>query len=124
MTDDQTIDNEVEEIEDLIDERVRRAMASREVAAMVVDPYEAMRRQRVRDQQLAKELQMDYAPYGGIYKIGAQWYDANGNPVQANEAEQMVAGRTISVDENGDVTVHADFIGDKAITTRRGRKKA
>lgn len=124
MTDDQELENEVEVIEDLIDQRVRMAMANREVAAMVVDPYEAMRRQRVRDQQLAKELQMDYAPYGGIYKVGAQWYDANGNAVQANEAQEMLAGRTLSFDENGDIHAAADFIGDKPLTARRGRKKA
>ena len=92
MTDDQQINEDVEAIEELIDERVRRAMESREVAAMVIDPYEAIRRQRIRDQQLAKELQMDFAPHGGVYRIGAQWYDANGNVLQVNDARDMMAG--------------------------------
>lgn len=123
MTDEQQINDDVEAIEDLIDDRVRRAMESREVSAMVIDPYEAMRRQRVRDQQLAKELQMDYAPHGGVYRIGAQWYDANGNVLQDNQARQMSVDRTISIGEDGEMTAHADFLGDKTITTRRGRRK-
>ena len=79
----------IDDIEAIVEERVKQAMVSRETAAIVVDPYEAMRRQRIADQQLAKDLQMDYAPHGGVYRIGAQWMDANGNPVQHNGNNNM-----------------------------------